>query len=69
MIQMSIPKKMQDPNNFTLPCTNGGFEFKKVLCHSGACINFIPLLVVKRLSLRELNPTAMTLKMEDRTMT
>ena len=40
----------------------------KALCDSGASINFMPLSVAKRLSLGELIPTAMTLKMVDRTL-
>ena len=68
VIQMSLPEKMQDPSSFTIPCTIGNFEFKKALCDSGASINLMPLSVVKRLSLRELTPTTMTLQMENRTM-
>ena len=40
----------------------------KTLCDSGASINLMPLSVVKRLSLGELTPTAMTLQMADRTI-
>ena len=69
VIQRSLPKKMQDHGSFTIPCTIGNFEFKKALCDSGASINLMPLSVVKRLSLGELTPTAMTLQMVDRTMT
>ena len=40
----------------------------KALCDSGASINLMPLSVVKRLSLGELNPTTMTLQMADKTL-
>ena len=40
----------------------------KALCDSGANINLMPLFVVKRLSLGELNPIAMTLQMADKTL-
>ena len=40
----------------------------KALCDSRANINLIPLSVAKRLSVRELTPMAMTLQMEDRTL-
>ena len=53
--------KMQDPGSFTIPCTIGNSEMGKALCDSRASINLIPLSVVKRLSLGELTPTAMTL--------
>ena len=60
--------KMQDPDSFIIPCTIGNFEFKKALCDLGASINLMPLSVVKRLSLGQLTPTAMTLQMADKTM-
>ena len=58
VIQRSLPVKMQDPGNFTIPYT---IRNSKAMCHSRASINLMPLSVVKRLSLRELTPTAMTL--------
>ena len=60
--------KMQDPNSFTISCTIRNVEFKKALCDSRESINLMPLSVVKRLSLRELTPVALTLQMADRTM-
>ena len=41
---------------------------EKALCYFGASINLMPLSVVKRLSLRELTPTTMTLQMADITL-
>ena len=61
VIQRSLPEKMQDPDTFTIPCTIGNSEMGKTLCDSRASINLMPLSVVKRLSLGELNLTAMTL--------
>ena len=66
MIQKSLPKKMQDPSSFTIPCKIGHVDMRKALCDSGANINLMPLFVVKRLSLGELTPTAMTLQMTDK---
>ena len=68
MIQRSLLVKMQDHGSFTIPCTIGNFQFKKALCDSGASINLMPLLMVKRLSLEELTPIAITLQMVDMTM-
>ena len=62
VIQRSLPKKMQDPVSFTIPCTIGNVEFKKALCDSGASINLMPLSVVKRLGLGELTLIAMICK-------
>ena len=68
VIQRSLPVKMKDPSNFTIPCSIGKHEFKNALCDSGASINLMPLSVVQRLSLRELIPTVITLQMADRYM-
>ena len=68
VIQNSIPEKMQDLGNFTIPCEIGHDDVGKELCDSRASINFMPLSVAKRLSLGELTPTAMTLQMVDRTL-
>ena len=57
---------MQDPNNFTIPCTIGNYEFGRALCGYGASINLMPLSMVKRLSLGELTLKTMTLQMVDR---
>ena len=62
VIQKSLPMKMQDPDSFTIPCTIGNLEMGKALCDSRASINLMPLSVVKRLSLGEINPTTMTLE-------
>ena len=68
VIQRSLPVKMQDPGSFTILCTIGNFEFKKTLCDSRASINLMPISMVKRLSLGEFTPKAMTLQMADITM-
>ena len=60
-------KEMHDPGSFTIPCKIGNSDMGKTLCDFGASINLMPLSVVKRLSLGELTPTAMTLQMADRT--
>ena len=68
IIQKSIPEKMQDLGSFTIPWMIGNADMGKALCDSGASINLMPLSVAKRLSLRKLTPTAMTLQMADRTL-
>ena len=68
VIHRSLPVKMQDPSIFTIPFTIGNSEMGKALCDSGASINLMPLSVVKRLSLGELTPTAMTLQMANITL-
>ena len=68
VIQKSLPEKMKDPGNFTIPCSIGKYEFKKALCDLGANINLMPLSVVRRLSLGELTPSTIILQMADRSM-
>ena len=68
VIKKNLPEKMKDPGSFTIPCIIGEFEFQKALYDSGASINFMPLSVAKKLSLRELTPTTVTLQIADRTM-
>ena len=68
VFQRSLLVKMQDPGSFTIPCTIGNYEMGKALCDYGANINLMPLSVVKRLSLGELTPIAITLQMADKTL-
>ena len=68
IIQKNLHNKMQDLGSFTIPCIIGNYEFGKALCDYGASINLLPLLVVSRLSLRELTPTTMSLQMAGRSM-
>ena len=68
VIQRSLPAKMKDPGSVTIPFSIGKYEFKKVLCDSGANINLMPLSVVQRLSLGELTLTTIILHMADRSM-
>ena len=68
VIQKSLLEKMQDPSSFTIPFKIGNFDMGKSLCNSGASNNLMPLSVVKRLSLRELTPTSMTLQMADKSL-
>ena len=68
VIQRVLPLKMQDPGNFTIPCTIGNFEMGTALCDSRESINLMPQSVVNRLNFRELTPTTMTLQMDDRSL-
>ena len=63
-----MPLKMQDPGSFTIPCTIGNYEFGRALYDSGVSINLMPLSIMKRLCLGELNSIAMTLQMADKIM-
>ena len=68
IIQKNLPQKLQDPRSFTIPCTIGNYEFGKALCDYGVSINFMPLSMVRRLSLGELTPITMSLHMVGKLM-
>jgi hypothetical protein len=33
IVMNKLPLKLQDPNNFTIPCVIGSTKFNRVLCH------------------------------------
>nr|GEW73724.1 reverse transcriptase domain-containing protein [Tanacetum cinerariifolium] len=61
----SLPPHIPDPGKFLIPC--GFSELKcKALANLGASINLMPLSVWKKLGLRDLIPTRMTLELANR---
>ena len=68
VIQNSLLENMQDLGSFIIPYEIGHADMGKTLCDSGASINLMHLSFAKRLSLGELTPTPMTLKMADITL-
>ncbi|XP_062119123.1 uncharacterized protein LOC133832837 [Humulus lupulus] len=68
ILQRKLPQKLRDPESFTIPCTIGQFECKRVLCDLGASINLMLLLVFRRLGLGEARPTTVTLQLADRSV-
>ncbi|GJZ55585.1 reverse transcriptase domain-containing protein [Tanacetum coccineum] len=65
VILKKLPKKLEDPRKFLIPC--GFSELKcKALADLGASINLMPLSVWKKLGLPELISTQMTLELANR---
>ncbi|GJX60409.1 reverse transcriptase domain-containing protein [Tanacetum coccineum] len=64
-----LPEKLGDPDKFLVPCDFYGMDEFLALADLGASINLMPLSVWKKLSLPELTPTCMTLKLADRSIT
>ncbi|XP_070028980.1 uncharacterized protein [Nicotiana sylvestris] len=64
----SMTPKLEDPGYFMIPCTIGSAEFTKTLFDLVTSINFMPYSVFKTLGFGQLRPTAMRLKMANRTM-
>nr|GEV03729.1 reverse transcriptase domain-containing protein [Tanacetum cinerariifolium] len=69
MLLKKLPEKLGDPGKFLIPCDFPGIEVCHALADLGASINLMPLSIWKKLSLPELTPTRMTLKLADRSIT
>nr|GEX60764.1 reverse transcriptase domain-containing protein [Tanacetum cinerariifolium] len=54
--------------SFLIPCDFAGMDFCHALADLDASINLMPLCIWKKLSLRELTPTQMTLELVDRSI-
>jgi hypothetical protein len=63
-----LPPKLKDPSSFTIPCRIGDKLFDRALLYLGANINLLPYEVYKKLSLRELQPTSITLQLANRSI-
>nr|GEX46203.1 reverse transcriptase domain-containing protein [Tanacetum cinerariifolium] len=63
-----LPEKLGDPGKFLIPCDFPSMAECLALADLGASINLIPFSVWKRLSLPDLTPTCMTLKLADRSI-
>ncbi|GKF95612.1 reverse transcriptase domain-containing protein, partial [Tanacetum coccineum] len=69
VILNKLPKKLRDPDKFLISCDFLGIDECLALVNLGASINLMPLSVWKKLSLPELTPTCMALKLTDRSIT
>nr|GFC06309.1 reverse transcriptase domain-containing protein [Tanacetum cinerariifolium] len=69
MLFKKLPEKLGDPRKFLIPCDFPRIDACHALADLGTSINFMPLSIWKKLSLPELTPTRMTLKLADRSIT
>nr|GFA26994.1 reverse transcriptase domain-containing protein [Tanacetum cinerariifolium] len=60
-----LPEKLGDPGKFLIPCDFLGMDECLTFADLGASINLMPLFVWNKLSIPELSPTCMTLKLVD----
>nr|GEY16580.1 reverse transcriptase domain-containing protein [Tanacetum cinerariifolium] len=65
VILNKLPRKLRDPGKFIIPCEFPGMDEWLALADLGASINLMPLSIWEGLSLMELTPTCMTLKLAD----
>nr|GEW51903.1 reverse transcriptase domain-containing protein [Tanacetum cinerariifolium] len=63
-----LPKKLGDLGKFLIPCDFPGMAECLALADIGSSINLMPFSVWKRLSLPDLTPTCMTLKLANRSI-
>nr|GFD10949.1 reverse transcriptase domain-containing protein [Tanacetum cinerariifolium] len=68
VILKKLPKKLGDPGKFLIPYDFLGMAECLSLADLGASINLMPFSVWKKLSLVDLTPTCMTLKLSDRSI-
>ncbi|GJR35690.1 reverse transcriptase domain-containing protein [Tanacetum coccineum] len=66
MIQNKVPPKLGDPRSFLIPCNFNKTFSCNALADLGASINFIPYSLYAKLSLENLKPTKMSVRLADR---
>ena len=69
ILQRKLPQKVKDLASFTISCTIGDLTFDKALCNLGASINLMLLSVFRKLGLREVKPTTISLQKVDCSLT
>ncbi|GJY18631.1 reverse transcriptase domain-containing protein [Tanacetum coccineum] len=69
VILKKLPKKLEDPDKFLIPCDFLEIVECLALADLGASINLMPLSIGKKLSLPKLTPTQMILELADRSTT
>ena len=63
-----VPKKLEDPRCFTLPCSLGPLKFENCLRDLGASISLMPLSVAKRLGFTQFKKCRLSLVLADRSV-
>ncbi|XP_016164747.1 uncharacterized protein LOC107607291 [Arachis ipaensis] len=66
LVQKKLPPKMPNLGSFLIPCTTGTITFERVLCDLGSSINLMPLFVMKKLGIQEVQPIKISLEMVDK---
>ncbi|XP_074303384.1 uncharacterized protein LOC141637868 [Silene latifolia] len=63
-----LPNKLEDPGSFSIPCSIQRVAIKRALCDLGASVSLMPHSILKRLDLRDLKPTRVSLQLADRSV-
>nr|GFC03331.1 reverse transcriptase domain-containing protein [Tanacetum cinerariifolium] len=69
VILKKLPEKLGDPGKFLIPCNFSEIVECLALADLGVSINLMPLSIWRKLSLPELTPTQIILKLADRSTT
>ncbi|GKE85677.1 reverse transcriptase domain-containing protein, partial [Tanacetum coccineum] len=69
IIMNKVPKKLEDPGKFLIPCSLQELDRTSALADSGASINLLPHSIYKKLGLEALTPTQMTLELANHSIT
>nr|XP_016491755.1 PREDICTED: uncharacterized protein LOC107811359 [Nicotiana tabacum] len=64
----TLPQKLKDPGNFTIPVRIGNIDVERALCDLGASINLMSLSLFKKLGLGAPRPTTMMLQLADKSI-
>lgn len=60
-----LAKKHKDPGSFSIPCVLGRHVIIKALLDLGASVSLMPLASCKRLNLGDIQPTRISLQLDD----
>ncbi|KAL0702271.1 hypothetical protein Bca4012_058393 [Brassica carinata] len=66
--RLTIPKKLEDPGCFTLPCAIGPLMFERCLCDLGASVSLMPLSIAKKLGFSQYTKCKLYLVLADRSV-
>ncbi|XLR58174.1 hypothetical protein S83_008846 [Arachis hypogaea] len=65
LTRQRLPQKRQDLGKFSMPYAIGTMPFKKALCDLGSSINLMPLSVMEKLGIFEVQAAKISLEMAD----
>ncbi|XP_055960526.1 uncharacterized protein LOC126667263 [Mercurialis annua] len=68
ILQKKLPPKLKDPGSFSIPCVIGDTTISKCLCDLGASVNIMPASLYKKLGMKEMKPTTVSLQLADRSI-
>ncbi|WZZ71012.1 hypothetical protein YC2023_082382 [Brassica napus] len=66
--RLTVPRKLEDPGSFTLPCAFGPLTFERCLCDLGASVSLMPLSIAKKLGFTQYKKGKISLVQADRSV-